>query len=116
MEKKIPALIDNKSVMDDFIYDDIFKDNYLKTPKHNGTTTCNVIGYYDGKLLEARWSSGTNRLCLAFISTNENYVDYMTELPKLKAYFDEMSRSEESDVSIETMNSGNWLICDFYIK
>lgn len=109
--EKIPAPIE----MDDFIYYDLFKDNYLKTPKHNDKT-CDIIGYYNDHLLEARWSNSGNRLCLAFISTPENYVDYMVELPKLKAYFDEMSRSEESDVIVETFISGNWLVCDFYIK
>lgn len=111
--EKIPAPIDNKNVMDDFIYDDLFKGDFLKTPKHNGNLS-NIIGYYNDKLLEARWNNGSNRLCLAFISTQENYIDYMVEMPKLKAYFDEMSQN--GDVIVESFLSGNWLICDFYFK
>lgn len=115
MNKKIEAPIDNKNVTEDFIYFDIFGDNYIETPA-NKNNTRNILGYFNNNLLEARWTFGFNRICFAFVSTNENNVDYMTELPKFKEYFEKMFTENNEDINLESFISGNWLICDFYWK
>lgn len=114
MKKKIEAPIDNKNIIEDFIYG-IFDYNYLTTPKHKNSCR-NIIGYFNNNLLEVHWTLGSNRLCFAFVSTNENYVDYMIELPKFKDYFEKMITENNEDIQLKTMFSGNWLICDFYWK
>lgn len=114
MEKKIAAPIDNKNVCDDFIYE-LFNDEYLQTPKHHGKTG-NILGYYEGKLLEAVWAVGSNRVCFAFVSINENHVDCENELPKFKEYFEGMITDNNDELSVECFISGNWLVCDFYWK
>ena len=115
MEKKISAPIDNKNVLEDFIYHDIFNDNYLETPANKGSNR-DIIGYYEGKLLGARWSFGGSRLCFTFISAYGNNVDYMVELPKFKESFEDMINNNNDDLQVETFISGDWLICDFYWK
>lgn len=114
MNKKIEAPIDNKNVGEDFIYR-LFDYNYLQTPK-NDNKIGNILGYYENNLLEVRWTLGSNRVCFAFVSTNENYVDYMTELPKFKEYFEKIIIENNDELNLETYISGNWLICDFYWK
>ena len=114
MEKKLEAPIDNKNFCEDFIYE-LFDDNYLQTPKHNNIVG-NILGYHEGNLLEVRWSIGSNRTCFAFVSTNENHVNYITELPKFKDYFEEMITINNEELILESFISGNWLICDFYWK
>ena len=114
MEKKLEAPIDNKNFCEDFIYE-LFDYNYLQTPKHNNIVG-NILGYHEGNLLEVRWSIGSNRICFAFVSTNENHVNYITELPKFKDYFEEMITINNEELILESFISGNWLICDFYWK
>ena len=115
MEKKLEAPIDNKNVCEDFIYEVFDNYNYLQTPKHNNNVG-NILGYYEGNLLEVRWSFGSNKICFAFVSTNENHVDYMTELPKFKDYFEKIITENNEELNIESFISGNWLICSFYWK
>lgn len=115
MNTKVNAPIDNKNIMDDFIYS-IFDDvNYIATPANKGNAR-NILGYFNNNLLEVRWTLGSNRACFAFVSTNENYVDYMTELPKFKEYFEKMITEINEELNLESFISGNWLICDFYWK
>ena len=114
MKKKIEAPIDNKNFCEDFIYE-LFDYNYLQTPKHNNTIG-NILGYYNGNLLEVRWTLGSNRLCFAFVSTNENHVNYMSELPKFQDDFEKIIAENNAEINLESFISGNWLICDFYWK
>lgn len=58
---KIPAPIDNKNVMEDWIYDEVFKDGYLETPDNrNGRRS--IVGYVDGILILASWFFGDNHI------------------------------------------------------
>ena len=58
---KIPAPIDNKNVVEDWIYDEVFRDGYLETPWNRGNAR-SIIGYVDEILIMATWTFGDNHI------------------------------------------------------
>lgn len=61
MNKKTPAPIDNKNVVEDWIYDEVFRDGYMETPFNHGKSR-SIIGYVDEILIMASWTFGDNHI------------------------------------------------------
>lgn len=55
------APIDNKNVMEDWIYEEVFKNGYMETP-WNKDRHRSIIGYIDEILIMADWTFGDNHI------------------------------------------------------
>lgn len=56
-----PAPIDNKNVMEDWIYDEVFRNGFMETPWNKGNER-SIIGYIDEILIMANWTFGDNHI------------------------------------------------------
>lgn len=112
--KKIPCSIDNKNVLEDWIYDDVFKWGWMETPK-NKRGKREIVGFYDDYLLTATWLLGSNRICFSFIDMPEKHVTGAVR-NKLTDYLRLGNEDEEELLFADVWNSGSYIICDFYWK
>lgn len=110
--KKELARINGKDVCDDWIYEEIFSDEYVRTPFHRNKTN-DVIGFYHGCLLSAHWiDDGT--------TFEFNFIDYpcaiVTEevIKEFVNYLNETNGTDSSDLRSEIKVNGTQIKATYY--
>ena len=110
--KKIYAQIDGKDVCDDWIFDDVFKQDWMYTP-YDKRGTHDVIGFYDGYLLSAHWTRGGSTI-------EFNFIDFPCAIvgegiiKELIDYLNGANDNENSDLKCEVTNNNTQIIVTFY--
>ena len=110
---KIPAPIDEKNVISDFVQDDLFRGDCLTTPDDKGSLN-DLIGFYGDSLMEAKWTTGSSTMAFRFIDLPERSAKD-SDRRALIAYFNEMDMVNE-DISVSVWENGGWILCSFYFE
>ena len=108
-----PAPIDEKNIITDFVQDDLFRGDYLTTPDNKNRLN-DLIGFYGGSLLEAKWATGSSTMAFRFIDLPECSVKD-NDRAALIAYLNELSKENEG-LYVKVWESGGWILCSFYFK
>lgn len=126
------APIDNKNVMEDWIYEDVFRNGFLETPWNKGKER-SIVGYVDEILIMANWTFGDNNIRFrAFgrihkfsqkwrsgVFTREEEDKALEVLEKITKSFLSLNENENSNLRVRTIMSDCRqldLYCSFYWK
>ena len=107
--------IDNKNIMQDWIFDDVFKDGFVATPK-DSLTLNSIIGVVHDMCVLAEWRRGDTLLrfeCSGF-TTRYEYTE-----AKQQAFIAELRRNlndENSFVEAEVVKIDKMVYVGFYNK
>lgn len=113
-KKRTPALLNDKDILTDAITSVLYDDEQpMETPDNKGCM-CDLLGFFNDCLLEAKWSKHSNRLCLHFIDIPERYATQSAR-DALKTHLLWIT-AENEGLEMEITDSGGWILADFYFK
>lgn len=128
----MPSPIDNKNVMEDWIYEDVFPNGFLETPWNNRSNR-SVVGYVDGILIMANWTFGSNYIRFfalgrihkfsqkwrSGVFTKEEEDKALEVLDKITKSFLALNKDKNSNLQVWTVMNDNRqldLLCSFHWK
>lgn len=106
--KLIPALLDGKDLIDDYIYDMFWE--YITTPKHTSKTP-DIIGVYKGLLVNAKWRTDSNFLTFHIMDKYDKTAQQTMD--SFKALYKELEDDSGSLFTEATFNE-NTIEFKFY--
>lgn len=107
----VPAKLNNKDLMDELIYYDVFDDNYVERNLPNNGH--DVIGFFFDNVLRAMWSSDSNKIAFSFVeSTDVSNIDNVVDELKKRLQI----QSENGDIKVNFHREKNLLLCEFFFE
>lgn len=107
----VPAKLNNKDLMDELIYYDVFDDNYVERNLPNNGH--DVIGFFFDNVLRAGWTSDSNKIAFSFVeSTDVSNIDNVVD--ELKKHL--QIQSENGDIKVNFHREKNLLLCEFFFE